>query len=199
MPPKATRKAPAARVAQPGAAADVAELEPYKKFINEKADREELQRLFYSELELGVVSIDELIERKNALFVAGKIDEGFDSQGSSVRAVIKDRIQFEILQNLSNENYKKALEDAVSNKNYDFDTGVSAPEFYQKIEEYKKDDIVFFVKRSTTVKLDVPCRNCGKKELFMEQPKQTARADEQIVKYARCANCQMRMNAQWLL
>jgi len=199
MPPPLRRKEAAAGAAA-AVVADIPELVPYKDFINQKTDREELRRLFYSELEMGLVTMDELVRRQETLMAAGKAQgEGFDKSAAGIKPTIRERIQFEILQHLSNDNYKRKLDEAVAKKNYEFDTGSSDEEFYQKIEDYKQDDIVFFVKRNTTVKLDVPCPNCGKKELYMEQPKQTARADEQIVKYARCANCQMRMNAQWLL
>lgn len=193
-PPPSTRKqiAPAAKVT------DIPELENYKSFIQQKTDREELRQLFYSELAMGLVTMEDLIRRKESLFAAGR-GQGEGLETSMIKGTVRERIQFEIMENLADEGYRQALDRAVSEKDYDFDTGGFNQGFYQKIDDYKEDDIVFFVKRSTTVKLDVPCRNCGKKELFMEQPKQTARADEQIVKYARCANCQMRMNAQWLL
>lgn len=192
-PPRRVKEAPAAREVT-----GVPELEPYKRFIESKTNTEELKRLFYSELEMGLVTLQELSDRRNRNMAAGRGQaEGFEAAG--IKPAIKERIQFEILQHLSEPGYKEALDRALEENDYEFDTGGYQGAFYNKIKEYKEDDIVFFVKRSTTVKLDVACRNCGKKELFMEQPKQTARADEQIVKYARCANCQMRMNAQWLL
>ena len=194
MPPPSTRK----QIAPVPKITDIPELESYKNFIQQKTDREELRQLFYSELEMGLVTMDELVRRKEALFAAGR-GQGEGTESSMIKGTVRERIQFEIMEHITDDDYRQALDKAVAEKNYEFDTGGFSADFYSKISDYKEDDIVFFVKRSTTVKLDVPCRNCGKKELFMEQPKQTARADEQIVKYARCANCQMRMNAQWLL
>lgn len=193
-PPPSTRK----QIVAAPKATDIPELESYKNFIQQKTDREELRHLFYSELEMGLVTMEDLVRRRETLFSAGK-GQGEGLETSMIKGTIRERIQFEIMENLGEDGYRQALDKAVEDKDYDFDTGGFSANFYSKIADYKEDDIVFFVKRSTTVKLDVPCRNCGKKELFMEQPKQTARADEQIVKYARCANCQMRMNAQWLL
>lgn len=193
MPPPPSRRKEVPVVIATG----VPELAPYKDFIEMKTDREELQRLFRSELDMGFVTIDDLMLRRATMKAAGRGTEEFEAAG--IKSAIRERIRFEILQHIPMEGFKALLDTAVAQKNYEFDTGAYSAEFNTQIQDYKEDDIVFFVKRSTTVKLDVPCRNCGKKELFMEQPKQTARADEQIVKYARCANCQTRMNAQWLL
>lgn len=166
----------------------------YESFILSKVKYEVLRRIFYHELEMGFITFKELEDHQKMLEREGK---PFATLPVSVIKTLNSRIQFEILENLSSEDYVMKLDKAVEDKDYSFDTGLARLD--SQVEDYIESDIIFFANRSMEVVSDKPCRSCGKKALVSEASRMVRRADEQSVKFVRCKNCNARMNPDWLL